>query len=138
MLTLLAALLAATPDDAVIRALSPRHDPPSCAALEVGLADPVATWTRLAESTPAAPWVAPRAARCLLAHPEAAERAAARWFADPALAGLADVALVALPSLPSGPDLLRQAFAGPHADRIQRRIAADPALAAALAAPARP
>ena len=135
MLTLLAVLLAATDDD-VVRALSVRHGAPSCEALEVGLADPVATWTRLAESTPAAPWVAPRAARCLLAHPEAAEAAAARWLADPSLAGLADVALTALPTLPGGPELLRQALAGPHAARIERRLTADPALRAALTAPA--
>ncbi len=135
MLTLLAVLLAATDDD-VVRALSVRHSAPTCQALEVGLADPVATWTRLAESTPAAPWVAQRAARCLLTHVEAAEAAATRWLADPALAGLADVALTALPALPAGPALLAQALAGPHAARIERRLAADPALRAALSAPA--
>lgn len=126
LLLTLAAHAAPDPDDAVLRALSLRHDPPACSALAALLPDPGRTFAALTARDDTAPWVPLRAARCLFDHPAEAAPVVRAWMLDPELAGLADVALQHLHRLPAplASELAALALAGPHAGLARKRLAA--------------
>ncbi len=102
--------------EAVVRALSVRHDPPSCEALGVS----VSTFVYVAEHDLGPPWVGLRAAQCALPAAEAHD-AVLRWVTDSRWAGLARLVAISLPSLPTGDavSVARAALAGPHASLLR-------------------
>ena len=104
-LWLVAGLAAAADDDRerALRAPRPRHMEASCAALVEDLATPVPTLRWVAESVPQPPWVAVRAAGCLVSErPTEARDDLLRWVRSPEWAGLARVAVGQLDQLPGG------------------------------------
>lgn len=119
---------------ALHRALSVRHDPPPCTALQAhstALADDLAVLVAHATQPPV---VGMRAASCLLtAHTEAARPLARQWVADPAHRGLALLTLNQLDALPPAfaTELAQLAAVGPLREAALPRIAraADPAVA---------
>ena len=85
------------------RALSARHNVPSCVQLEEGIDDPATAWLNLAEHTAAPPWVPLRAAACLTErHTENAVVKAAflRWVSEERWMGLGKQLLNHLDQLP--------------------------------------
>ncbi len=106
--------------EAVVRALSVRHDPPPCEALGV----PVSTFVYVAEHDLGPPWVGLRAAQCALPTAEAHD-AVLRWVTDARWAGLARLVAISLPSLPAADavPVARAALAGPHASLLRPTLA---------------
>ena len=112
--------------EAVYRALSVRHDPPACSALDAKSADPVATYLYLVEHATQPAWVGMRAASCLITgHAEAALPSLRTWVVSPEHRGLAILAMGELDAmpLPIATELATLALTdGPDPDGMRARI----------------
>lgn len=111
---------APTAEQRTIGALSARHMVESCEELERDLHDPIATWLA-ATDVVSPPWVATRAADCLLRHDDAhVNTVVLTWMRTPEKAGLAELALRRAPSLqPERADAwATAALRGPLAERL--------------------
>lgn len=133
---------APTPEqEAVYRALSVRHDPPSCEALDAMSSAPVETYLYLVQNAQQPAWVSMRAASCLMnAHTEEARPYLEQWVVDPETRGLAILVIGQLDNLPLelATTLATKALTeGPDPEGMQRRIRrlATPELAALADAP---
>lgn len=113
--------------DDVVTALSARHTPASCAALEADLADPAGTWVHIAETVPSPPWVAVRAARCAARHPGALPTLLA-WFDRDDREGLARAVALDATELPEATAVavIGRALGTSWADQARAVRDADP------------
>lgn len=112
---------------AVYKALSPRHEAPSCDALDAMSEDPVATYAFVIEHAQQPPWAGMRAARCLMVnHPTEAKPHMAKWVTSPEHRGLAILAVQQLDELPLdiATEIATLALTeGPDVDAMRGRIA---------------
>ncbi len=132
-----------TPSDeerAVYDALSVRHTPPSCEAVEALATDPVDTLQVMVERAIQPPWVGVRAADCLITrHADEIAPVLETWVSEPEYLGLALVTLGKLdgmsPEVAEG--VAKAALAGPLSEEaIPRIAAAESERLRALVAPA--
>jgi hypothetical protein len=112
-------------DAALVKALSVRDPAPDCARVEALAVDPVPALLRVIDTAPHPPWVAIRAAECLVTrHATEIEAQMTSWMADAEKKGLGLVALAHLdgmePALATR--LASAALAGPYADTARPRI----------------
>jgi hypothetical protein len=130
------------PMQAVHRALSVRHGPPSCAEVESLSPTPVETLMRMVDEVTHPPWVPMRAAECLARrHHAQVGPALQRWVTAQELKGLGLLVVGLLDHLPEplAVDLATLALSeGPAPDAVRARLlrAERPALRRLAAPPA--
>lgn len=111
------------------RALSARDGVFDCAAVEALSADPVGLLRELVDHAVRPPWVAMRAADCLVTrHAEAAAADLDAWVVDPERLGLGLLVVSRLDTLPEARALAlaeRAIASGPDAAAVRRRIEAS-------------
>lgn len=105
LLALVAAAYAASPEEAIVAAFTPRHVTATCDAIAVEHPKDrrVAAFVAVAEGVEVPPWVPVAAAGCVaeLGREPVARAAVDRWIADPSRMGLAVAALGRLDALPA-------------------------------------
>ena len=125
-LLLLASARADDAFDATVHALSIKDPPPACEQIEALSPDPVALLLRVVDEIEHPPWVAMRAADCLVTrHAPAIEAQMTSWMGDRQRKGLGFLALGHLdemePALATR--IATAAMAGPYRDEASVRIA---------------
>jgi len=116
----------------VHRALSARHDQPSCDAIDALVPSPTATLLSLVEHAATPPWVPMRAASCLNSrhsHEPLVRAAISDWVTKAELMGLGIQTLDQLPLMPedTAMSVAQEALAaGPSTLHAAERIRRDP------------
>ena len=111
---------------AMVRALSIKDPPPACEQVEALSSDPVPLMVRIVNEVALPPWVAIRAADCLVTrHAVQVESEMTSWLRDSDRKGLGFVALDHLDDMepPLAVRLASAAIAGPYKDAARPRIA---------------
>ena len=125
-LLLLASARAEEPFDATVHALSIKDPPPACEQIEALSPDPVALLLRVVDEIERPPWVAMRAADCLVTrHAPAIEAEMTIWMGDSQKKGLGFLALGHLDAMEPAlaTRIASAAMAGPYRDEASVRIA---------------
>jgi hypothetical protein len=125
-LVLVGATNAAESFDAMVHALSIKDPPPACEQVEALAPDPVPLLLRVVDEVERPPWVAMRAADCLITrHAPTIEAEMTSWMGDRNRKGLGLLALGHLdemePALATR--IATAAMAGPYRDEASVRIA---------------
>ena len=126
LLLLVSARAADDAFDAMVHALSIKDPPPPCEQVEALATDPVPLLLRAVNEIQRPPWVAMRAADCLVTrHAPAIEAEMTSWMGDSHRKGLGFLALGHLdemePALATR--IATAAMAGPYRDEASTRIA---------------
>lgn len=127
-------------EDAVYRALSVRDGGPDCASVEALAKDPVAALVSMVENVQQPPWVAVRAAQCLVrGHAEQVKPNLMTWVVAPQKRGLAILLANEADAMPEAVavEVARVGLAGPYAEDMRKRLVnSQHASVRALVAPA--
>lgn len=125
-LLLLASARADDAFDATVHALSIKDPPPTCERIEALSPEPVALLLRVVDEIERPPWVAMRAADCLVTrHAPAIEAEMKTWMGDSRKKGLGFLALGHLDTMEPAlaTRIATAAMAGPYRDEASVRIA---------------
>ena len=112
--------------DAMVHALSIKDPAPACEQVEALATDPVPLLLRVVNEIPRPPWVAMRAADCLVTrHAPAIEAEMTSWMGDSQRKGLGFLALNHLDEMEPAiaMRIASAAMAGPYRDEASVRIA---------------
>jgi len=123
-------LALAGPVDDAAAALSVRHDPPSCSAIEAMLDEPVPQLIQITELPNTAPAVAMRAARCLIRRTDTPVSLLEDWIMGVQTIGLAQETVRSLGLRPESERarLLEAIAQSPNAKLLQPLIPATDAI----------
>jgi hypothetical protein len=126
VLVLLASARADDAFDAMVHALAIKDPAPACEQVEALATDPVPLLLRAVNEIPRPPWVAMRAASCLVTrHAPAIEAEMTSWMGDSEKKGLGFLALDHLDAMEPAlaTRIASAAMAGPYRDEASVRIA---------------
>ena len=126
VLVLLAAARGDDTFDAMVHALSIKDPAPACEQVEALAHDPVPLLLRAVNEIPLPPWVAMRAASCLVTrHASAVEAEMTSWMGDRQRKGLGFLALDHLDAMEPAlaTRIATAAMAGPYREEASVRIA---------------
>jgi hypothetical protein len=126
VLVLLASARAADAFDAMVHALSIKDPPPPCEQVEALATDPVPLLLRVVDEIQRPPWVAMRAADCLVTrHASSIEAEMTIWMGASQKKGLGFLALAHLDAMEPAlaTRIASAAMAGPYREEASVRIA---------------